>query len=331
LIQEKWKEILTSKFNRREKRGKMQKKHIPVLLQEVLETLEPKSNQNFIDATLGLGGHAKAILEKTGPKGILIGIDQDLEAQKEALTNLNEFKNRVFIHHLRFDEVDQIELPKIDGGILADLGVSSIQLDQAERGFSFRQEGPLDMRMNKEQALSAESIVNDYSEAELAEILWVYGEERFSRRIARAIVEKRKEHRITTTKDLSEIAGGAIPRKFWPKEINPATRTFQAIRIAVNDELGALERFLPKTVELTEVGAKIAIITFHSLEDRIVKEFFAREAKGCTCPPEFPKCICGKTPKLKILTRKGITATEAEIKLNPRSRSAKLRVAERIS
>jgi 16S rRNA (cytosine1402-N4)-methyltransferase len=223
-----------------------------------------------------------------------------------------------------------VELPKIDGGVLADLGVSSVQLDEAERGFSFKQEGPLDMRMNQGQTLSAEDIVNEYSETELAEIIRVYGEERFAKRIARVIAEKRKNHRITTTKELSEIVGGAIPRKFWPKEINPATRTFQAIRIAVNDELGALERFLPKTVELTESGTKIAVITFHSLEDRLVKEFFQKEAKGCTCPPEFPKCVCGKKPRLKILTKKGITATEEEINLNPRSRSAKLRVAERI-
>jgi 16S rRNA (cytosine1402-N4)-methyltransferase len=308
----------------------MKDKHIPVLLQEVIQYLNPKPGQNYIDATLGFGGHSEAILKKTSPGGRLLGIDQDDEALNSASERLAGFGERFSSKHGNFSELSNL-LPgfPITGGILADIGVSSVQFDEMDRGFSFKG-GPLDMRMDKSAELSAYEIVNKWSEEKLAKIISEYGEERFSSRIARQITETREQKYIETTDELAEIIANAIPRRFWPRGINPATKTFQAIRIAVNDELGALKRFLPQAVDALEPGARLAIISFHSLEDRIVKDYFRERANPCTCPPQFPKCVCGKVGDIRLITKKPITATDKEIEDNPRSRSAKLRVIEKI-
>lgn len=305
--------------------------HTPVLLHEVIEWLDPRANENFVDCTLGFAGHSSEIMTKIGPDGILVGIDQDREALSFASKKLEKYGKRFKPFYGNFEEIEEaVESTPITGGILADLGVSSFQLDEAERGFSFQKSGPIDMRMSAENTLTAKVIVNEYSEKDLTEIIRKYGDERFSARIASRIVKEREKGEITNTLELAKIVSEAIPRRFWPKSINPATRTFQALRIAVNDELGVLERFLPKAIEILEPGARLGIITFHGLEDKIVKEFFTKMANPCTCPPEFPKCICEKSPIVKILTKKGIKSTEEEIKNNPRSRSAKLRVVEKL-
>jgi len=309
----------------------MTDKHIPVLLKEVIELLNPISGKNYIDATLGFGGHSEAILRATAPNGKLLGIDQDAEAMQYAHKRLEPYQTRFSTYQSNFDQIDEINLDmKLTGGILADIGVSSFQLDAPNRGFSFREDGPLDMRMDISADLTASEIVNSYSEEEITKIIKTYGEERFAKRIAGKIVESREAQHIETTKQLAEIVSKAIPRKFWPDRIHPATKTFQAIRIAVNDEIGALERFLPKAMDLLEPEARLAVITFHSLEDRVVKNFMKKMAHPCTCPPEFPKCVCGKVARGKLITRKAVVAIEEEIRLNPRSRSAKLRVIEKI-
>jgi 16S rRNA (cytosine1402-N4)-methyltransferase len=309
----------------------MKKQHVPVLLQEVITYLEPQANENFVDATLGFAGHAKEILSKTAPNGVLIGIDQDEEALESAKSELDSFGDRFKPFYGNFDRITEIAGDiKITGGILADLGVSSMQIDENLRGFSFQKEGPLDMRMSKANPLTAEEIVNEYPVEKIAEIIKKYSDERFAGRIAKRIEIERQKYRITDTLTFAKIVSEAIPRRFWPKGINPATRTFQAIRIAVNDELGALERFLPQALEILERGSRLAIISFHGLEDEIVKRFFQENARGCICPPNFPKCVCGHKQKLKVITKKAIRATEEEVDRNPRSRSAKLRIAEKI-
>ena len=305
--------------------------HVPVLLKEVMDALNPGPDKNYIDVTLGYGGHAKAILDKTAPNGRLIGIDQDEDALVVAKETMAPYVNRFQAIHGSFGKLDELVSDfEVNGGILADIGVSSVQLDNPERGFSFRTDGPLDMRMDRTSSLTAAEIVNTWDEAQISKIIREYGEERFSKRIARAIVDTRQVEHIETTKKLEMIVLGAIPRRFWPKGINPATRTFQAIRIAVNNELGALTDFLPQAVDLLNPGARLAVITFHSLEDRIVKDYFKERVNPCTCPSEFPKCVCGKIGDVKIITKKPIIASEEEIKINPRSRSAKLRVIEKI-
>lgn len=309
----------------------MKKEHISVLLQEVIEGLAPKSNQTFVDATLGFAGHATEILKLTGPKGKLIGIDQDKEALNSATKELEIFGDRFIPFYGNFEQIDEATKDfAIDGGIIADLGVSSMQLDKESRGFSFQSNGPLDMRMDQESQLTAFEVVNTYSEQELANLIYRYSDEKFSKRIAKKIVEAREKDPISDTKSLAAIVSAAIPRKFWPKAINPATRTFQAIRMAVNDELGVLERFLPKAVEALEPGARLAIITFHGLEDKIVKDFFSKEANPCECPPNFPKCVCGKESKIKFVNKKAIKPSLKELQENQRSRSAKLRVVEKL-
>lgn len=309
----------------------MREKHIPVLLQEVIANLNPKSGQKYIDATLGFGGHSEQILAKTAPDGLLLGIDQDEAAVGSARVTLESFGQRFTAKHGNFAQITELaEGFPVTGGIIADIGVSSVQLDEAERGFSFLRPGPLDMRMDQNQPLTAGEIVNHWEETKIAKIIREYGEERFANRIAQAITKARKDRHIETTTELAEIISGAIPRKFWPKGINPATRTFQALRIAVNDELGALESFLPAATDLLQPGARLAVIAFHSLEDRIVKDFMRERANPCTCPPEFPKCVCGKTPDIKIITKKPIIAGKKEININPRARSAKLRVIEKL-
>lgn len=309
----------------------MKKPHKSVLLQEVLEYLQPKQNINFVDATLGFAGHSKEILKLTEPKGMLIGIDQDNQALEFSKKELESFGERFIPFKGNFDQiVEAVGEIKVTGGILADLGVSSLQLDEGERGFSFQKKGPLDMRMSQDAELTAADVINDFTESELAEIIYKYSDEKFAKRIASRIVAARELSKIVDTQTLAEIVSGAIPRKFWPKGINPATRTFQAVRIAVNDEMGALERFLPQAVDLLESGARMGIITFHSLEDKIVKDYFKKESTACTCPPNFPKCVCGGVAKIKIINRKAIRPNESELDENPRSRSAKLRVIEKI-
>ncbi len=310
----------------------MKSPHIPVLLQEVIQYLEPNSGRNYIDATLGFGGHSEAILKLIGPDGMLIGIDQDQEALSFSKKRLEAYGERFIPYLGNYTEVATAsEGVPISGGILADIGVSSYQLDEASRGFSFKEDGPLDMRMSKSNPLTAAEIVNDWEESEITKVISEYGEERFAKRIAGRIIQERSRQYIETTKELAEIVAGAIPRKFWPERVNPATKTFQALRIAVNDELGVLREFLPKAVDRLEPGARLAVITFHSLEDRIVKEFMKERAFPCTCPPEFPQCNCGKVTDITLVTRKPVTACEEELATNPRSRSAKLRVIEKIT
>lgn len=307
--------------------------HQPVMLAEVLTYLAPKEGQIIIDGTLGGAGHSSAILEKLGNSGLLIGIDQDREAIKFAEQRLSKISSRYRIfqsNYRRFDEcLAQLGIREVDGFLL-DLGVSSHQLDEGERGFSYRQDAPLDMRMDQTRGLTAEELVNSWTEEKLAKIIWDYGEERWARRIAQFIVEARKQAPIRTTGELVDIIKRAIPKGARQEGPHPAKRTFQAIRIAVNDELGALAETLDKLTDYLKPKGRVAIISFHSLEDRIVKQAFHKQSKGCTCPPDFPVCQCGQVPKLKILTRKPLLPSQEEVDNNPRARSAKLRVAEKI-
>jgi len=309
----------------------MNDKHVPVLSQEVLTGLNPVAGKSFIDATLGFGGHSELILGKIAPNGKLLGIDQDEAALAYASKRLTAYGEHFLPKRGNFAQIASLAAGfEVTGGILADIGVSSVQLDEAERGFSFTHSGPLDMRMDRSQTLTANDIVNSWEETRIAKIIRQYGEENFANRVARAIVSARTQAPISTTSELAEIVSSAIPRKFWPKGISPATRTFQGIRIAVNDELGVLTSFLPTATDLLQPGARLAVITFHSLEDRIVKDFMRERANPCTCPKEFPKCNCGKVADVKLVTRKPIIATEEEISQNPRSRSAKLRILEKL-
>jgi 16S rRNA (cytosine1402-N4)-methyltransferase len=290
-------------------------KHIPVLRSHVLEWLAPRPGFRHIDGTLGGGGHAAAVLEMSDPDGQLLGIDTDREALESAKGHLARFGSRVSLAHGNFREIQQIALQHGFGavdGILLDLGVSSYQIDTPERGFSFQGDGPLDMRLNQEEGPTAADLVNQLSESKLADVIYQYGEEHGARRVARFIVEERRRRPFTTTKELSDIVGRALG--YRQGRLNPATRTFQALRIAVNGELESLEAVLPQAIELLAVGGRLAVISFHSLEDRIVKLFFRAEAaRG----------------RVAILTKKPIEAEQSEARSNPRSRSAKLRVAQR--
>jgi 16S rRNA (cytosine1402-N4)-methyltransferase len=307
--------------------------HIPVLLAPVLDLLRVNELRagRFVDGTVGAGGHAAAILE-AAPDARLLGLDRDPAALALARERLAPFGERATLVHASYEDMPaQVaawlgEGAQVDG-ILLDLGVSSMQLDQAERGFAFMQEGPLDMRFDPTSDVpTAADLVNLLEADELADILYRYGEERHSRRIAQAIVANRPFH---TTRELAEVVASAYrgPRE----KIHPATRTFQALRIAVNDELGAVERTLPRAIDLLRPGGRLAVISFHSLEDRIVKQTFKREATDCICPPRQPVCTCGHTASVKLITRKPVEADDAEIAHNPRSRSAKLRVVERLA
>ena len=308
----------------------MEFNHISVLLEESVNALEVKPDGIYVDCTAGGGGHSAEVLKKLGVNGRMILFDRDPDAI-ETVTNRFKDDGRVAIVHSNFSEIKKVlEEMNVDGvdGIIADLGVSSHQLDTAERGFSFHYDAPLDMRMSQ-QGTTAEEIVNSYSQKELFNVISKYGEEKFASSVANAIVRAREKKRIETTLELAEIVSSAIPAKFR-RNGHPARKTFQAIRIEVNAELTVLESTLPDMFACLNKGGVLAIISFHSLEDRIVKLAMAEAAKGCTCPPQFPVCVCGKKPIVKLISRKPIVATPEELEANPRSRSAKLRVCEKL-
>ncbi|NLZ47324.1 MAG: 16S rRNA (cytosine(1402)-N(4))-methyltransferase RsmH [Clostridiales bacterium] len=311
----------------------MEFKHISIMAEECIEGLNIKEDGVYVDCTLGGGGHSSYILQKLSPKGRLIGIDQDIDAINAAKARLSQYENVTYVND-NFRNIKSIlnnlGIEKVDG-ILADLGVSSYQLDNAERGFSYMNDAPLDMRMNREQKFSAYDVVNGYSADQLEKIIKNYGEEKFARRIAQFIVDRRANKKIESTLELVEIIKAAIPAKARREGPHPAKRTFQAIRIEVNGELEILNKFVEDGVDCLAEGGRMAIITFHSLEDRIIKVKFRELANPCTCPPDFPICQCGKKPLVKVITRKPIEPTEEEVERNPRSRSAKLRITERIS
>jgi 16S rRNA (cytosine1402-N4)-methyltransferase len=303
--------------------------HHPVLLGEVLELFANASGVEFVDATLGLGGHSEAILERIENSRVT-GIDQDLEAIRRAKDRLARFEARFRVVHSNFSEIAQhVRLDSVDG-VLADLGVSSMQLDDESRGFSFRFDAPLDMRMNRQAGQTAAELIAELGEEELANVIYELGEERHSRRIARRIVEKRETGEpVETTRQLAELIEKTIRR--GPKDkIHPATRTFQALRIAVNQELEIIDGFIDDSLKVLKSGGVFAVITFHSLEDRIVKNRFQVLSGKCVCPPRIPQCVCGAEKKVEILTRKPIVASEQERDENPRSRSAKLRAFRKI-
>lgn len=299
--------------------------HIPVLFEDCMRLMDPKPGELYADGTLGAGGHSEGILKSSGPDGRLLAFDLDPVAIGIAQERLKPYGERVRIIHDSYVNLrNYVDENSLDGFIV-DLGVSSMQLDRRERGFSFLQDGPLDMRFSPDQRLTAEEIVNDWPEEELSRILWEYGEERKSRRIAAAICAEREVGRIETTSQLRDIIQSAVGS--GKEKIHPATRSFQAIRIAVNEELKAVETVLPAAVQALKSGGRLLVISFHSLEDRIVKNYFKTESRDCLCPPEQPVCTCGHKAVLKELTRHPVTADEDEIRLNPRARSAKLRAA----
>ena len=306
--------------------------HISVLLQECLDGLNIDPNGIYVDGTLGGAGHSSKIAAKLD-QGMLIGIDRDTVALKAAGERLEPYKNNVKLVHSNFCEIAQVlkdlDISGVDG-ILLDLGVSSPQLDDAQRGFSYMADAPLDMRMNAEDTLTAKDVVNTWSQEELRRILYTYGEERYAPQIAAAICRRREEKPIETTLELVDVIRSAMPPAALREKQHPAKRTFQAIRIAVNDELGSVEKVMKDAIPALNPGGRLAVITFHSLEDRIVKSAMAEAAKGCTCPPSFPVCVCGKKPQIKLISRKPITASDEELAQNPRSRSAKLRVCEKL-
>lgn len=310
----------------------MEYQHIPVMLNEVLEYLQPKKGGYYIDGTLGGGGYTLALSKISGSKGKILGIDLDAQA----IANTEEKKlNNVILVQDNFSNLAAIIENSFEKGVLfdgfvLDLGLSSFQLADIRRGFSFREDSPLDMSFNSDGSNErTRDIVNSYREGDLAKILFQFGEEKHARRIAKGIVEQRKINRINTTGDLVEIIKRAIPRRLWNERVHPATKTFQALRIVVNKELESLEKVLPQAAAALKPGGRIVIISFHSLEDRIVKDYFRAESKGCICPPELPICRCDHVAVLKVITKKIVLPTEEEIKINPRSRSAKLRAAEK--
>lgn len=310
----------------------MEFKHISVLLDEATDALNIKKDGIYADGTMGGGGHSLRIVSNLSPNGLLIGIDRDIEAIQASKKRLADFANVRFVHnnfHCIKNILAQEGIQGLDG-MTVDLGVSSYQLDSPERGFSYMEDAPLDMRMNREDKLTAYHVVNEYSETELARIMFEYGEERFSKKIAYLICEKRKEKPVQTTLELVDIIKRAIPEKLRQKGSHPAKRVFQAIRIEVNRELEPLAQAVEDMFDCLNKGGRLSIITFHSLEDRIVKKKFKELATGCTCPPDFPICVCGKNPRGKIITNKPILPDEKEYEENKRSKSAKLRVIEKL-
>lgn len=310
----------------------MEFKHISVLLNECIEALAIKKDGIYVDGTLGGAGHSSEIVKNLDNNGRLIGIDQDKDALKAAKKRLESYENVTFVHSNFYNIKNILNDLDIEGvdGILMDLGVSSYQLDNGDRGFSYMQDAPLDMRMNRENSLSAFEVVNSYSEEDLFRIIKDYGEEKFAKRIANFIVNRRKEKNIESTLELVDIIKAAIPAKARREGPHPAKRTFQAIRIEVNKELEIIEKTIRDGVDKLNKGGRMAIITFHSLEDRIVKNVYKDLANPCTCPSSFPVCVCNKKPTVKIITRKPIEASKEELEYNPRSRSAKLRIIEKI-
>ena len=306
--------------------------HISVLLDECIEGLNIKPDGIYVDGTLGGAGHSSQIAARL-TTGRLIGIDRDPVALKAAGERLAPFGDRVTLVHSNFCEIanvlDDLTIPAVDG-ILLDLGVSSPQLDDGQRGFSYMVDAPLDMRMNNNDILTAETVVNTWSYEELRRILFDYGEERYAPQIAANICRKREEKPIATTLELVDVIRASMPAVALREKQHPAKRSFQAIRIAVNDELGAVHQVMDAAITRLNPNGRLAIITFHSLEDRIVKNGMADAAKGCICPPNFPVCICGKKPQVKVITRKPIVSGEEELQRNPRARSAKLRICEKI-
>ena len=310
----------------------MEFKHRSVLLEETVNGLNIRPDGIYVDGTLGGGGHAYEICRRLGDKGSIVGIDQDEAAIEAAGIRLKDFGEKVTIVRSNYCEMKSVlhglGIDKVDG-IVLDLGVSSYQLDTAERGFSYREDAPLDMRMDRRQTMTARDIVNDYSEKDLYRVIRDYGEDKFARNIAKHIVIEREKRSIETTGQLTEIIRGAIPMKFQKKSGHPAKRTFQAIRIELNRELDVLKNSLDEMIDLLNPGGRLCIITFHSLEDRIVKSAFKKNEAPCTCPKDFPVCVCGKVSKGSILTRKPILPGPEEMEENSRSKSAKLRIFER--
>ena len=311
---------------------KIEFNHVSVLLNECIENLNIKPDGIYVDGTMGGAGHSLEIVKKLSPKGMLIGIDRDEEALAVAKERLKDFSNVKYVHdnHDNIDEIiKNINLKGVDG-ILLDLGVSSYQIDEKTRGFTYMNDGPLDMRMDKSQELTAEYIVNNYKEQELARIIFEYGEEKFSRKIAKNICEYRSNKKIETTSELVKIIEKSIPGKFREKNSHPAKRTFQAIRIEVNNEIEPLYNTIKNSITALNSKGRLCVITFHSLEDRMVKKAYVDAEGKCTCPKDLPYCVCGNVSLGKIITKKPILPTEKEMQENSRSRSAKLRVFEKI-
>lgn len=311
----------------------MEFQHKSVLLQECIDALNIRPDGIYLDGTLGGAGHSSQIARRLTEGGRLIGVDRDRTALAAAKERLAPYADRVTLVHSNFAEIDAIldslGIPAVDG-MLFDLGVSSPQLDDASRGFSYMADAPLDMRMDKDDVLTAGEVVNTWPQGELRRILYDYGEERYAPQIAAAICRAREKAPVETTLELVDIIRSAMPAQALREKQHPAKRSFQVIRIAVNDELGAVSRMMQAAVGRLNPGGRLAVITFHSLEDRIVKSEMQQAARGCTCPPEFPVCVCGKKPLVKLVTRKPIVSGPAELEENPRARSAKLRVAERL-
>lgn len=311
----------------------MEFKHISIMFEDCMNLLNIQQNGIYVDGTLGGGGHSLGICERLGSDGRLIGIDRDLEAIGAASKRLENHKDKTTFVNSNYSEIKEImaelHIPSINGALL-DLGVSSYQLDNPERGFSYMHNAPLDMRMNAQDRFSAYNLVNEYSEKELTRVIRDYGEERWASRIAQFIVNARKNAPIKTTFELNDIIKAAIPASARKDGGHPSKRTFQAIRIEVNGEIEKLEKALQDFFDVLGPGGRLAVITFHSLEDRIVKQLFVKLASGCTCPPSFPVCVCGNVPKGKIITKKPIVASSKEIEFNSRSKSAKLRGIEKI-
>lgn len=309
----------------------MEFKHKSVLLNETIDGLNIKPDGIYVDGTLGGGGHAYEVCRRLGAKGSIVGIDQDAAAIEAASARLKDFGEKVTIVRSNYcdmkSKLHELGIDKVDG-IVLDLGVSSYQLDTAERGFSYREDAPLDMRMDTRQKMTARDIVNDYTEADLYRVIRDYGEDKFAKNIAKHIVQARAVKPVETTAELSEIIRASIPMKFQKKSGHPAKRTFQAIRIELNRELDVLRDSLDDMIDLLNPGGRLCIITFHSLEDRIVKSAFRKNENPCTCPPDFPVCVCGKKSKGSIITKKPILPSEEELEYNSRSKSAKLRIFE---
>ena len=311
----------------------MEFKHVSVLFDECMEGLNIKPDGIYVDGTLGGGGHSSGICERLGPNGTLIGIDRDQDALNAASKRLEKYNcNKIFVQSNYSDiasVLEELEIDEIDGALL-DLGVSSFQLDNPERGFSYMNDAPLDMRMSQSDSFTAADVVNDYDKKELTNIISKYGEERWASRIADFIVKAREDKPLESTFELVDVIKAAIPASARRTGPHPAKRTFQAIRIEVNDELGQLERAVEEFCDVLAPKGRLCIITFHSLEDRIVKDIFNQRANPCTCPKEFPVCVCGKKADIKKITGKPIVSSEEELEANPRARSAKLRVAQKI-